>query len=77
MLIFTWTVGIYGLAYALAGSAPTSPVRLMTLQIGIALNQSSTGQQRAAVMATILLLIATASLLTYRIILRRATRWFS
>jgi putative spermidine/putrescine transport system permease protein len=77
VLIFTWTVGIYGLAYALAGSAPAAPVRLMTLQIGIALNQSANGQQRAAVMAAILLIIATVSLVTYRIILRRATRWFS
>jgi len=77
LLIFTWTVGIYGLAYALAGSAPSSPVRLMTLQIGIALNQSATGQQRAAVMAAILLLIATVSLVSYRLVMRRATRWFA
>ncbi|MFM9105821.1 MAG: ABC transporter permease, partial [Chloroflexota bacterium] len=77
VLIFTWTVGIYGLAYALAGSAPAAPVRLMTLQIGIALNQSANGQQRAAVMAAILLIIAAVSLLTYRLILRRATRWFT
>ncbi len=77
LLVFTWSVGLYGIAYALAGTAPTSPVRLMTLQIGIALNSSTGGQERAAVMATLLLLFATGCLLAYRATLRRALRWFS
>ncbi len=77
LLIFTWSIGIYGVAYALAGTGATSQLRLMTLQIGIALNSSATGQERAAVMAVLLLLFATASLLTYRLMLRRALRWFS
>ena len=62
---------------SLAGTAPTSPVRLMTLQIGIALNSSTGGQERAAVMATLLLLFASGCLLAYRATLRRALRWFS
>lgn len=77
LLVFTWSVGLYGIAYALAGAAPTSPVRLMTLQIGIALNSSTGGQERAAVMATLLLLFATGCLLAYRATLRRALRWFA
>lgn len=77
LLVFTWSVGLYGIAYALAGAAPTSPVRLMTLQIGIALNSSTGGQGRAAVMSTLLLLFAACCLLAYRATLRRALRWFA
>ena len=49
----------------------------MTLQIGIALNSAAGSQGRAAVMATLLLLIATLSLLAYRLTMRRAVRWLS
>lgn len=77
LLIFTWSIGIYGLAYALAGNAATSQLRLMTLQIGIALNSAAGSQGRAAVMATLLLLIATCSLLAYRVTMRRAVRWLA
>jgi putative spermidine/putrescine transport system permease protein len=75
LLIFTWSIGIYGLAYALAGTAATSPLRLMTLQIGLALNSAASSQVRAAVMAALLLAIATVSLLAYRLAVRRALRW--
>ena len=77
LLIFTWSIGIYGLAYALAGNAATSQLRLMTLQIGIALNSAAGSQGRAAVMATLLLIIATLSLLAYRLTMRRAVRWLA
>ena len=77
LLIFTWSLGIYGLAYALAGNAATSQLRLMTLQIGVALNSAAASQERAAVMAVILLLFATAALAIYRLIVRRALRWFT
>lgn len=77
LLIFTWSIGIYGLAYALAGTAANGRLRLMTLQIGLALNSSPTGQNRATVMAVLLLLFATGSLLAYRLMLRRALRWFT
>lgn len=77
LLIFTWSIGIYGLAYALAGTGATAQLRLMTLQIGVALNSSATGQDRAAVLAVLLLLFATASLITYRLTLRWALRWFA
>jgi putative spermidine/putrescine transport system permease protein len=75
LLIFTWSIGIYGLAYALAGSAASSQLRLMTLQIGVALNSAAGSQERAAVMATLLLLIATVSLLAYRLAVRKALQW--
>jgi putative spermidine/putrescine transport system permease protein len=75
LLIFTWSIGIYGLAYALAGNAATSQLRLMTLQIGVALNSAASSQERAAVMATLLLLIATLSLVAYRLAVRKAVQW--
>lgn len=75
LLIFTWSIGIYGLAYALAGNAANSQLRLMTLQIGLALNSAASSQERAAVMAALLLLIATASLLAYRLTVRKALQW--
>ncbi|HEV2009565.1 MAG TPA: ABC transporter permease subunit [Candidatus Limnocylindria bacterium] len=76
LLIFTWSIGIYGLAYALAGQAGATDVRIITLQIGNTLQASVFGQQRAAVLAVVLMLMATASLLTYRALLRRALKWF-
>jgi putative spermidine/putrescine transport system permease protein len=75
LLIFTWSIGIYGLAYALAGNAATSQLRLMTLQIGVSLNSAAGSQERAAVMATLLLLIATLSLVAYRLAVRKAVQW--
>src|SRR5215212_6112187 len=75
LLIFTWSIGIYGLAYALAGNAATSQLRLMTLQIGVSLNSAASSQERAAVMATLLLLIATVSLVAYRLVVRKAVQW--
>ncbi|MFN8594449.1 MAG: ABC transporter permease subunit [Thermomicrobiales bacterium] len=75
LLIFTWSIGIYGLAYALAGTAATGQLRLMTLQIGVALTSAVSTQERAAVMATLLLFIATIALLAYRAIVRRSMRW--
>ncbi len=75
LLIFTWSIGIYGLAYALAGNAATSQLRLMTLQIGVSLNSAAGSQERAAVMATLLLLIATISLVAYRLAVRKAVQW--
>jgi hypothetical protein len=77
VLIFTWSIGIYGLAYALAGNAATSQLRLMTLQIGVALNSAAGSQERAAVMACLLLLFATTALFVYRMLVRRAVQWVS
>jgi putative spermidine/putrescine transport system permease protein len=77
LLIFTWSIGIYGLALALGGSASsTGELRLITLQIGLTLNTGAGREERAMVLACILLGLAAISLLLYRLLLRRATRWF-
>lgn len=75
LLIFTWSVGIYGIAFALAGSGGATDVRLLTLQIGLILQSSVFGQERAYVLAVVLMAIATLALLGYRLLLRRAVRW--
>jgi putative spermidine/putrescine transport system permease protein len=78
LLIFTWSIGIYGLAYALGGTAFTAGrLRLITLQIGISLNTGVGSEERSYVLAVVLLLLATVSLLTYRTTMKRALRWFS
>lgn len=78
VLIFTWSIGIYGIAYGLAGQSGGTAVRLITLQIGTALQSDVLlGPARAAILAVVLMAIATASLLTYRALLRRGLRWFS
>lgn len=75
LLIFTWSIGIYSLAYGLAGNVGASSISLITLQIGEILQSDVFGRGRAAVLAVVLMAIATVSLLAYRAILRRALRW--
>lgn len=78
LLIFTWSIGLYGVAYALGGTAAsTGQLRLITLQIGLNLNTGVGSEERSYVLAVVLLLLATASLLTYRAVMKRALRWFS
>ena len=77
LLIFTWSIGIYGIAYGLAGKSGGTGVQLITLQIGTALQSDILlGPARAAILAVVLMAIASASLLAYRQLLRRALRWF-
>jgi putative spermidine/putrescine transport system permease protein len=76
LLIFTWTLGIYGIAYGLAGQSGATAVHLITLQIGSALQSDAIfGTGRAAILAVVLMLFATTSLVLYRAVLRRAMRW--
>jgi putative spermidine/putrescine transport system permease protein len=76
LLIFTWTLGIYGIAYGLAGQSGATAVHLITLQIGSALQSDALfGPGRAAILAVVLMLFATTSLILYRTMLRRALRW--
>lgn len=78
LLIFTWSIGIYGLAYALGSTAATTgKLRLITLQIGISLNSGVGSEERSYVLAVVLLILATASLLAYRATMKRALRWFA
>jgi putative spermidine/putrescine transport system permease protein len=77
LLIFTWSIGIDAIAFGLAGTGGAADVRLITLQIGLTLQASAFGQERAAVLAVVLMAMAIVSLLAYRGLLRRALRWFS
>lgn len=75
LLIFTWSIGIYSIAFGLAGNVGASSINIITLQIGNILQTDVFGRGRAAVLAVVLMAIATLSLLAYRAILRRGLRW--
>jgi putative spermidine/putrescine transport system permease protein len=76
LLIFTWTLGIYGIAYGLAGQSGATAVHLITLQMGYAIQYDVLeGPGRAAILAVVLMAIATVSLVLYRVLMRRAMRW--
>jgi putative spermidine/putrescine transport system permease protein len=78
LLIFTWSVGIYGLAYAMgANASQIGQLNLITLYIGQFLNTGRGKEERAAVMAATLLILAAVSLGLYRLIMKRALKWFS
>ena len=78
VLSFTWSIGIYGIAYGLAGESGALPIQLLTLQIGEQLaNDAIRGPGRAAVLAVLLMAIALVALAAYRLLLRRGMRWFA
>jgi putative spermidine/putrescine transport system permease protein len=78
VLSFTWSIGIFGIAYALAGQSAALPIQLITLQIGESLsNDAIRGPERAAVLAVVLIVLAVGALLVYRALLRRGTRWLA
>jgi ABC-type spermidine/putrescine transport system permease subunit II len=77
LLSFTWAIGIYGIAYALAGASPTVPTRLLTLQIGQTIaDDAVTGTARAGALSVLLIVLALAALALYRLLVRRGLRWF-
>ena len=77
VLSFMWTIGIYGIAYALAGQSAAIPIQLITLQIGQALSDDAIrGPEKAAVLSTLLIGLALTALAVYRSLLRRGLRWF-
>jgi putative spermidine/putrescine transport system permease protein len=78
VLSFTWSIGIYGIAYALAGQSAAIRVPLITLQIGQALHDDAVrGPERAAVLSVILIGLALTALFIYRRLLRRGMRWLN
>jgi putative spermidine/putrescine transport system permease protein len=78
VLSFTWSIGIYGIAYALAGKSAVAPINLITLQIGQAISDDALrGPERAAVLSVVLMALAIGALLIYRALLRRGTRWLA
>lgn len=76
LLIFTWSLGLYGIPFALAGNGATRKVNLITLEIGDILQANISGQGEAAVLAMVLLVIASFSLFTYRWMVRKGAQWF-
>ena len=77
LLSFTWSIGVYGIAFGLTGDSPTQPVRLLTLQIGQMLaDDAVNGQSRAAVLSVVLIVLALLALGGYRWLSRRGLRWF-
>jgi putative spermidine/putrescine transport system permease protein len=76
VLSFMWSIGIFSVAYALAGQSAALPVQLITLQIGQALADDAIhGPERAAVLAVLLIALALTALFVYRSLLRRGRRW--
>ncbi|NUR82633.1 MAG: ABC transporter permease subunit [Nonomuraea sp.] len=73
LLVFTWTIGVYAVAYAVASSP--NAMRLITLQIGTTLESSVFGLGRAAVLSVLLMLLAVLTTVLYRLSLKRAARW--
>ena len=76
LLIFTWSIGIYSLAYALAGTGGIQRVSLMTLRIGTVIQSDVFSTWRADVLAVILMAFALVALWSYRQLLRHGARWF-
>jgi len=74
LLIFTWSVGMYGLPVALVGSKPGA-YRVITVEMSRSLLGSLFGERNTPVYAVVLMGIAVISLLTYRFAMRRGTRW--
>jgi len=78
VLSFTWSIGIFGIAYALVGQSAALPVPLITLQIGQSLADDAVrGPERAAVLAVVLMAMAFSLLFLYRALVRRGLRWLS
>jgi putative spermidine/putrescine transport system permease protein len=78
VLSFTWSIGIFGIAYALAGQSAALPIQLITLQIGQSLaDDAIRGPERAAVLSVVLMLFAAVALVAYRAMLARGARWLS
>ncbi|GAA3085638.1 ABC transporter permease [Streptosporangium carneum] len=73
LLVFTWTIGVYAVAYAVAASPGSQ--KLITLQIGATLESSVFGLERAAVLSVLLMLLAAGTTVLYRLSLKRAQRW--
>lgn len=76
LLIFTWSVGMYGTPVALMGESPNA-LPLITIDMSRTLQGSLFGSQRMPVMAVILMIFAIASLLLYRRIVRRGLQWLT
>ena len=76
LLIFTWSIGIYAVAFALAGEGAGAVIHLMTLEMGSGIkNYASVGFSEPAVYGVLLLLWAALALMAYRTLVRWGLRW--
>ncbi len=76
LLIFTWSIGIYSIAYAMAGESAGALINLLTLEMGVGIkNYAIVGFAEPAVYGVLLLAWAMTALLCYRALLRRTLRW--
>jgi putative spermidine/putrescine transport system permease protein len=76
LLIFTWSVGMYGVPVALEGDRPGA-FRLVTVEMYRSLFGSLFGERRMPVYAVSLMGLAVVSLLAYRLITRTGNRWLT
>ncbi len=76
LLIFTWSVGMYGVPVALEGDRPGA-FRLITVEMYRSLFGSLFGERRMPVYAVSLMVLAIVSLLTYRLITGKGNRWLT
>ncbi|GGE04914.1 ABC transporter permease [Aureimonas endophytica] len=76
LLIFTWSVGMYGTPVALMGESPNA-YPLITIDMSRTLQGSLFGSQRMPVMAVILMVFAIVSLLLFRLLTRRGLKWLT
>ncbi len=76
LLIFTWSVGMYGVPVAFEGDRPAA-YRLVTVEMYRSLFGSLFGERRMPVFAVSLMVLAVASLLAYRLITRTGNRWLT
>ena len=76
LLIFTWSVGMYGVPVSLEGDRP-SAYRLVTVEMYRSLYGSLFGERRMPVYAVSLMVLAIASLLAYRLITRKGNQWLT
>ncbi len=76
LLIFTWSVGLYGLPVALMGERPGA-FRLVPVEMYRSMIGSLFGERRMPVYAVFLMILAAISLLTYRSIVRRGNQWLT
>ena len=77
LLIFTWSVGLYGLPVALLGQRPGGAFRLITVEMYRSMLGSLFGERRMPVYAVFLMILAAISLLTYRFIVRKGNQWLT
>jgi putative spermidine/putrescine transport system permease protein len=76
LLIFTWSIGIYAIAYAMAGESAGALIHLLTLEMGVGIkNYAIVGFAEPAVYGVLLLAWAMLALLCYRALVRRTMRW--